>query len=75
MISGLGGRRCPVAVDKGYDRRDFVAQLRAMRVTPHVAQFGATGYRGSAIDRGPRGTRATPSGSRNGSSSSQDLIG
>jgi transposase len=51
MISGLGGRRCTVAADKGYDSRDFVAQLRAMRATPHVAQFGATGYRGSAIDR------------------------
>jgi transposase len=50
MIAGLGGRRCTVAADKGYDSRDFVAQLRAMRVTPHVAQFGATGHRGSAID-------------------------
>ena len=51
MIAGLGGRRCTVAADKGYDSRDFVAQLRAMRVTPHVAQFGGTGHRGSAIDR------------------------
>ena len=50
MISGLGGRRCTVAADKGYDSREFVAQLRAMRATPHVAQFGATGHRGSAID-------------------------
>src|SRR5262245_10940638 len=49
-ISGVGGRRCTVAADKGYDSRDFVAQLRAMRATPHVAQFGATGHRGSAID-------------------------
>jgi transposase len=51
MVSGLGGRRCTVAADKGYDSRDFVAQLRAMQATPHVAQFGATGHRGSAIDR------------------------
>jgi IS5 family transposase len=50
MIAGLGGRRCTVAADKGYDSRDFVAQLRAMQATPHVAQFGTTGHRGSAID-------------------------
>jgi IS5 family transposase len=50
MISGLGGRRCTVAADKGYDSRDFVAQVRALGATPHVAQFGATGHRGSAID-------------------------
>ena len=47
----LGGRRCTVAADKGYDSRDFVAQLRTMGATPHVAQFSATGHRGSAIDR------------------------
>jgi transposase len=54
MLSGLGGRRCTVAADKAYDSRDFVAGLRAMGVTPHVAQFGDTGVpgqRGSAIDR------------------------
>jgi IS5 family transposase len=50
MIGGLGGRRCTVAADKGYDSRDFVAQLRTMGATPHLAQFGATGHRGSAID-------------------------
>src|SRR5215204_5896178 len=50
MISGLSGRRCTVAADKGYDSREFVAQLRARHATPHVAQFGATGHRGSAID-------------------------
>ena len=50
MIAGLGGRRCTVAADKGYDSREFVAQLRAMQATPHVAQFGTTGHRGSAID-------------------------
>jgi transposase len=50
MIAGLGGRRCTVAADKGYDSRDFVAQLRGMQATPHVAQFGTTGHRGSAID-------------------------
>jgi transposase len=52
MIHGIRGRhRVTVAADKGYDSRDFVTNLRAMRVTPHVAQYGATGYRGSAIDK------------------------
>jgi len=34
--------------DKGFDAEDFVNELRAMRVTPHVAQN--TGGRRSAID-------------------------
>src|SRR5206468_1326913 len=33
-----------------YDTRDFVARLRAMHITPHVAQFPETPRRGSAID-------------------------
>jgi Transposase DDE domain len=44
------GPRITVAGDKGYDTRDFVANLRAMRVTPHVAQYRETAHRGSAID-------------------------
>ena len=46
-------RRCPgerqitVGADKGYDTADFVADLRAMNVTPHVAAK----IRGSALDR------------------------
>jgi transposase len=49
MIEGVPGRhRITVAADKGYDTRDFVAGLRAMTVTPHIAQH-ATGRR-SAID-------------------------
>ena len=45
-------RRCPgerqitVGADKGYDTSDFVADLRAMNVTPHVAAK----VKGSAID-------------------------
>jgi transposase len=45
-------RRCPgerqitVGADKGYDTLDFVADLRAMNVTPHVAAK----VKGSAID-------------------------
>src|SRR6185436_17996059 len=51
MIERIPGRhRITVAGDKGYDSRDFVANLRAMDATPHLAQYGATGYRGSAID-------------------------
>lgn len=51
MVERLGGRqRITLAADKGYDSRDFVTNLRAMRVTPHVAQFPPTPRRGSAID-------------------------
>jgi transposase len=49
MIEGIPGtQRITVAADKGYDTRDFVAGLRAMHVTPHVAQN--TSGRRSAID-------------------------
>ena len=41
-------RRITVGADKGYDTADFVADLRAMCVTPHVAQN--TKGRASAID-------------------------
>ncbi len=40
--------RATLAGDKGYDTRDFVATLRALGVTPHVAQN--TTNRRSAID-------------------------
>src|SRR5437899_3379830 len=40
--------RATVAADKAYDTRDFVATLRALGVTPHVAQN--TTNRRSAID-------------------------
>ena len=39
-------RRLTLGADKGYDTADFVADLRAMCVTPHVAQK----VKGSAID-------------------------
>jgi transposase len=44
-----GHRRVTAGADKGYDTRGFVAELRAQRVTPHVAQH--TAGRRSAIDR------------------------
>jgi len=75
MISGLGGRRCTVAADKGYDSREFVAQLRAMRATPHVAQFGTTGHRGSAIEDARHGTPAIGSVNRSASSWSKASAG
>jgi transposase len=43
-----GAHRITVAADKGYDARDFVAGLRAMDATPHLARH-TTGRR-SAID-------------------------
>jgi transposase len=41
--------RVTLAADKGYDTRDFVAQLREREVTPHIAQNTGGGRR-SAID-------------------------
>jgi len=47
MIEGIPGQhRITVAADKGYDTRDFVAELRAMEVTPHIARK----ITGSAMD-------------------------
>jgi hypothetical protein len=42
-------QRVTLGADKAYDAEDFVNELRAMRVTPHVAQ-NVSGRR-SAIDR------------------------
>lgn len=44
-----GGHRITVGADKAYDTADFVAQLRAMTVTPHVAR-NINAHRGSNID-------------------------
>ena len=45
MIAAVPGRhRITVAADKAYDTRDFVADLRGMTVTPHIAQH-TTGRR------------------------------
>ena len=43
-----GGRRVTIASDKGYDTAAFVADLRSIGVTPHVAKNNKG--RGSAID-------------------------
>lgn len=44
-----GAHRVTVAGDKAYDTREFVAEMRQMNVTPHVAQ-NTTRSGGSAID-------------------------
>jgi transposase len=48
MVADLPGRRVTLGGDKGYDYPHFVANLRCLRVTPHVAQ-NVTNRR-SAID-------------------------
>jgi transposase len=49
MAEALPGGRVTLGIDKGYDYPDFIADLRHMAVTPHVAQN--TTNRRSAIDR------------------------
>jgi len=50
MVEAIPGtQRVTVAADKGYDTRDFVAELRQMNVTPQVAQNDKRAG-GSAID-------------------------
>jgi transposase len=51
MVQHVADRPCAVTLgaDRGYDAADFVEELRAMNVRPHVAQN--TSGRRSAIDR------------------------
>ena len=50
MLEQLRGEhRVTVGADKGYDTRDFVAECRNLKVTPHVAQ-NTKRSGGSAID-------------------------
>jgi transposase len=46
-----GGHRITVGLDKAYDTRACVAELRHLGATPHVAQWPTTDRRWSAIDR------------------------
>jgi transposase len=49
MIAELGGeQRLMLGADEGYDTREFVASLRLLKVTPHVAQNNKS--RKSAVD-------------------------
>jgi transposase len=51
MIESIPGTKpITLGADKGYDTRDFVAELRARNVTPHVAARKDNTWRGSAID-------------------------
>ena len=43
-----GSKHLTLGADKGYDTAEFVAQLRSLNVTPHVAQNNSR--RKSAID-------------------------
>jgi transposase len=47
-LEGVG--RVTVAADKGYDTKDFVREMRGLKVTPHVSQNHKRAG-GSAIDR------------------------
>jgi transposase len=51
MVEGVADRPRAVTLgaDKGYDAKDFINELRSMKVRPHVAQN--TSRRRSAIDR------------------------
>jgi transposase len=46
----LTTRRLTVGADKNYDTRAWVAAVRTMHITPHVAQYGPHPTRRSAID-------------------------
>jgi len=49
LLEGVAkSRRITVAADKGYDTRPFVAELRKLQVTPHIARH--TNKRRSAVD-------------------------
>src|ERR1700722_6386044 len=50
MLNEVPGRdRVTVGADKAYDTANFVANMRAMKVTPHVAR-NISAHRGSNID-------------------------
>jgi transposase len=43
-----GGHQITLAADKGYDTKEFIASLKEMATTPHVAQ-NKTAHRGSSV--------------------------
>ena len=60
------GHRITVAADKAYDTADFVAEMRRIGATPHVAQNNKR--RRSAIDwRTTRGLQAQRAGAQSDS--------
>ena len=48
MLEEMGRRRITLGADKAYDDHGFIARLRAMGITPHVAQYQR---RTSYVDR------------------------
>jgi IS5 family transposase len=49
LMAGLPGtHRVTLGADKGYDAHDFIAELRHMEITPHIAQNDTS--RRSAVD-------------------------
>jgi hypothetical protein len=38
QVRNVGARRINLGADKGYDAAAFVADMRALNVTPHIAQ-------------------------------------
>ena len=63
MLGRQAGRhRATLGADKGYDAAGFVAALRALHVTPHVAQN--TANRRSAIDHASPRLRRQPTGAQ-----------
>jgi transposase len=48
MLDRMPGGRLTLGADRGYDTADFVAELRHMAITPHIAQH--TVHRRSNID-------------------------
>ncbi len=69
-MRGVG--RATVAGDKGYDTREFVAVLRDMQVTPHVAENakrpgGAPSTAGARITPDTRLARRNENGSKKSS--------
>jgi transposase len=49
-----GSKRVTIAADKGYDTKEFVREMRSMKLTPHVAQ-NEQRRGGSAIDGRTKG--------------------
>jgi hypothetical protein len=49
MLARRPGGRLIVGADKGYDTRDFISSVRALGVTPHIAQ-NTSRRGGSGID-------------------------
>jgi hypothetical protein len=71
MIQEISGdHRVTVGADKNYDTKDFVKQLRGMKVTPHVSQKRLHG----AIDGRPElpPDNHTPCARRSGATKSSD---